>query len=451
MVGDVVAGLTIHTNDRLNTVFAELGMPEVPEQESKRKRVELSFAQVPDEDLSLVATRLLATSQGDPRQRFRIEDVLWAESSPPEIPKRVRRELARSLDLAAMTPDEPRFMAMLSRFWPLGEQSPLLEAIVFNSGPGLKHRIEQHVFRNPGDWTAEMLFENLGAFEAGDARIARFLEAMVSADVLLDESAQWILVDAINEHVRSAGIELRETGSEGGYPRFTMVSTRLAENRKPKNIIFASLTKPDIRFKNAMDNDIEIVGDPENQLVYDRETPDHGLLWRDLQAWWQHTRKISDEAEAKASLYKRLHRCLPDNSPGQRNFFGAYHHVLGNRVYDLPVLLPEVWLHWDHRTVRERGPQALLRSRMDFLLLLPQGQRIVVEVDGSQHYTRDRGQLPDSGKYAEMMAADRDLKLRGYEVFRFGHDELEEARDAHALLEQFVPALFQRFDPAAGS
>ncbi len=143
----------------------------------------------------------------------------------------------------------------------------------------------------------------LGAFEAGDARFARFLEATVSADVLLDEGAQRLLVDTINEHVRSAGIELRETGTEGGYPRFTMVSTGLAENRKPKNIIFASLTKPDIRFESAMDNDIEIVGDPENQLVYDRAIPDHGLRRRDLQSWWQDTREIADEAEAKATLY----------------------------------------------------------------------------------------------------------------------------------------------------
>ncbi|MFB7225150.1 hypothetical protein [Streptomyces sp. NPDC056227] len=31
---------------------------------------------------------------------------------------------------------------------------------------------------------------------------------------------------------------------------------------------------------------------------------------------------------------------------------------------DHPALLPEVWLHWDPKTVEERGPEALLRSRM---------------------------------------------------------------------------------------
>ncbi|MFJ2574725.1 DUF559 domain-containing protein [Streptomyces halstedii] len=83
---------------------------------------------------------------------------------------------------------------------------------------------------------------------------------------------------------------------------------------------------------------------------------------------------------------------------------------------------------------------------MDFLLLLPHGQRVVLEVDGSQHYTRDHGQVPDSCKYAELVAGDRELKLRGYEVFRFGHDELRDAERARLLLQEFLPALFQRLE-----
>ncbi|MDO0911057.1 hypothetical protein QQM39_09390 [Streptomyces sp. DT2A-34] len=82
---------------------------------------------------------------------------------------------------------------------------------------------------------------------------------------------------------------------------------------------------------------------------------------------------------------------------------------------------------------------------MDFLLLLPHGQRIVLEVDGSQHYTRDHGRTPDTAKYAEMMAGDRDLKLRGYEVYRFGHDELRDEASALNLLGRFLPELFQRY------
>ena len=109
---------------------------------------------------------------------------------------------------------------------------------------------------------------------------------------------------------------------------------------------------------------------------------------------------------------------------------------------DLPALLPEVWLHWDPKTVRERGPQALLTSRMDFLLLLPHGQRVVLEVDGSQHFSTNG--RPDGTKYADNLRGDRDLKLRGYEVFRFGATELLDRERGRTLLQQFFGDLFRR-------
>lgn len=224
----------------------------------------------------------------------------------------------------------------------------------------LRDRIERYVFRNPGDWSMENHFENLGAFEAGDARFARFLEGLVSADVLLDEHLQEKTVTTVNGHLRAAGIELRVTGNDGGYPLFTVVSTRLHGNRRPKNIIFASLGKPEIRFRSSVDNDIEIVGGrPDATLVYDREIPSAGLRWRDLHSWWQGTHKISSETDARTDLYQRLLRSLPDDSSGQRNFFAAYQTARPPSA-DGPALLPEVWLHWDHKTVQERGPEALL-------------------------------------------------------------------------------------------
>ncbi|MCX4784341.1 hypothetical protein [Streptomyces sp. NBC_01264] len=106
---------------------------------------------------------------------------------------------------------------------------------------------------------------------------------------------------------------------------------------------------------------------------------------------------------------------------------------------DVPALLPEIWLHWDPKTLRQRGAPAMPNLRMDFLMLLPGTRRVVLEVDGMQHYTRNEGTEPDSAKYAATMAADRDLKLHGYEVFRFGHDELRD-RD-RPLLARFFNTL----------
>ncbi|MFJ9871192.1 hypothetical protein [Streptomyces sp. NPDC101165] len=453
LVGEVVAGLGSLTHRELNPVFEHLGMPQVPDDAgSKRERIELSVSQVPDGELPQVTRRILEQSHVhvSPSRRYQLEDLLWEEDAPPEIPKKARRELARALDLSELAQHHDSFLRLLERFWIAedpGFSFEEVEDLLLNGmrPVTLKDLIERHVFRNPGDWSTEDLFDNLGVFEAGDARLARFLEGLVSADVLLDEYLQEKTANTINAHLRPGGVELSVTGNDGGYPVFTVVSTRLHGNRRPKNIIFASLTKPDIRFRSSVDNDIEIVGrNPDDTLVYDREVPVEGLRWRDLHAWWQDAREISREAEARGDLYQRLLNSLPDNSEGQRNLFIAYHQILGPSPED-PALLPEVWLHWDHRTVQERGPEALLRSRMDFLLLLPHGQRVVVEVDGSQHYTRDRGRTPDTGKYADMVAADRDLKLRGYEVFRFGHDELRPFDNAQALLRQFLPDLFHRF------
>ncbi|MFI1727548.1 hypothetical protein [Streptomyces sp. NPDC020489] len=457
LLDTAVAPLSDLTHTVLSQAFERLGMPVIPQSAgSKSTRVELSLQQVPDTELPRLTQRVLQQQDFPfpvrPPLRHQLEDLLWAQSTPPGIPKKARRELARALSLPELTQNHDRFLDLLDRLWviegPDLSFSELSALLVNGTRPvTLKDLIEKHVFRNrdDGDWSTEQLFESLGAFEAGDARFARFLEGLVSADVLLDEHLQQKTASTINDHLRPHGIELRQTGTDGGYPLFTLVSIRLHNNRKPKNIIFASLGKPDIRFRSSVDNDIEIVGGrPGATLVYDREIPAEGLRWRDLHRWWQDTHKFNSENDASEDLYQRLLKSLPDNSPGQKNLFTAYRTARPFCADDL-ALLPEVWLHWDPQTVKQRGPEALLRSRMDFLLLLPFGQRVVLEVDGVQHYTRDHGRTPDTAKYADMVAADRDLKLRGYEVLRFGHDELKQPEDAKKLLLQFIPDLFSRF------
>ena len=381
-----------------------------------------------------------------PAARFAIEDVLWAHRGDPEIPQRTKREIARELDLDAVTRNADRFMALLDRLWvPDSPLDPWTDG-----SSSLRGQVHRHVLRNPGDWSAEDLFEELGAFEAGDARFGKFLEGLASADVVPDEPTQRRVVAVVNQHLRAVGAELRETGTDGGYPVFSVVSTRTAQTRRPKNLIFASLVKPDIRFTDAVDNDIEIAGNADKVLVYDRPIGADGLRWRDLQAWWKDMQQISDDENAKKSLYQRLLHCLPASSPPQRNLFELYHEIHAPAVPSLPALLPEVWLHWDPKTARQRGRDALLRFRMDFLILPPHGQRIVLEVDGSQHFTGPDGR-PDAARYAAGVRGDRDLKLAGYEVFRFGATELQDREQARALLRRFFADLFQRYGVTSGT
>ncbi|HZF10526.1 MAG TPA: hypothetical protein VFE33_17200 [Thermoanaerobaculia bacterium] len=141
--------------------------------------------------------------------------------------------------------------------------------------------MDRHVHRNPGDWSAEDLFDRLGAFSASDRRFALFLEGLASSEVRPDEAAQRRFVQVVNGPLRECGVELRETDSEGGYPVFTIVSTGGAPLGRPKNLIFASSVKPDLRFRDAVNNDIEIVGDSARGMVkkfFDALFKRHGVL-----------------------------------------------------------------------------------------------------------------------------------------------------------------------------
>ncbi|WND15867.1 hypothetical protein [Streptomyces violaceus] len=188
--------------------------------------------------------------------------------------------------------------------------------------------------------------------------------------------------------------------------------------------------------RDAVNNDVEIVRYADTCLVFTDPLPPHGLTWRQMVAWWTNNHQPdADEKSAADALYRRLYRSL-DSPPEQLLMitYCARHAEEGG--FDLPALIPQVYLHYDPYT-RRSGKQsgALYRQRMDFLLLAPDRSRIVIEVDGVQHYGRPN--LPDEqGRvhtavpqlYAEMVAEDRRLRLAGYEIYRFGGWELTARR-----------------------
>lgn len=441
-----ITQLASSTHKELDQHFRRLGLVEPPgDGRSRAERVTAVLEALGDHDLEAVAKALLSSDLVGAADRNALEDALWAAQKFPPIQKRTRREIAADLDLDTLTVDEERFTRMLDRLWILGND-PFLG--IFGATPAfgeplLRQQIQRHVFRNPGDWTAEKLFDELGAFDASDRRFGLFLEALVSHEVLVHEPNQRAALATINPHLNKIQLELRETGSDGGYPIFHLCRAGNAPTRRPKNLIFASSKKPDLRLSDALDNDIEILDSEADVLVYDEPIRDRGIRWRDLQTWWSRTHPDQSDTEAKKALYARLLGCLPDNSPPQQHLFRAYHHIFQASIPDLPALLPEVWLHWDHKTVAQRGAAALLNFRMDFLLLLP-GHRIVLEVDGKQHYTDTRGHASPA-RYADNVRADRDMKLCGYDVFRFGGHELRTEEHSLPILTEFFHTLYDRY------
>lgn len=430
------------THEDLPDICEEFGLPPPPADGTKLERIAHSFDALPDATLSKLAERLLVRFPPSPQERNEIQDILWSSVAAPEIPKRSRREVARVLSIEDICVDREKFNFLLDSLWVLETHATTVEELLSLSSHSLRSAIEKHVYRNPEDWSVEDLFDKLSALNASNRRFVLFLEGLASADVLLDEPAQRNFVGLVNGPLRACGVELRETGMDGGYPVFQVQSISLTKGR-PKNLIFASRLKPDLRFRDAVNNDIEIVTNADKVLVYDRPIPPEGLRWSDLQSWWSETRRIPNDDNAKKTLYARLRESLPNNSPPQALFFNAFYSGFGTAVPNLPALLPEVWLHWDPKTARERGVDALTRFRMDFLLLLSSAVRVVIEVDGMHHYAQPQGRA-DGYRYAAMVAADRELKLAGYEVYRFGTEELNR-NGSKQTVQRFFAALFNRY------
>lgn len=176
------------------------------------------------------------------------------------------------------------------------------------------------------------------------------------------------------------------------------------------------------------------------------------LLWKDLRGWWQETHGIEDAATAKDQLYLRLLQSVrATNSPGEFAVFRGYYERYGASLGEkLPALLPQVYLHYDPYTRRERGDeQFLVRQRMDFLLMLDYGIRVVIEVDGRRHYAAPtaggQGYAADPSRYAEMVAEDRRLRLAGYEVYRFGAAEFADVDFYRSMIEPNAQAILAAF------
>ena len=150
----------------------------------------------------------------------------------------------------------------------------------------------------------EVLFDRLGVFDLANHRFQLLLEGMVSADVQVDADAQERVVEVCNGVLRAGGAELRQVDVAHGYPVYTLTALRTAQGR-PKTLIFASQEKPDLRMRDVLNNDVEILSDPLKVLVYDRPVVD-GLRWRELQSWWADREGMADGGEAKDSLYRRL-------------------------------------------------------------------------------------------------------------------------------------------------
>ena len=213
-----------------------------------------------------------------------------------------------------------------------------------------------------------------------------------------------------------------------------------------RNLVFGATYKPEIVLRDVASGTIEITKNKEHCLLYDRPVGAPGLTWGELVDWWKH--QDGNYALSAQELHARLHKRLAIslNSPEELLLNSYWQFCVNQGFAGLPALLPQVYLHHDPLTRRQREQrmegQVLERQRMDFLVLAPGGRRYVLEVDGKHHYSRDDGMAaPDL--YANMVREDRRIRLQGYEMYRFGGAEFSDKQAAEATLNEFFAELLE--------
>lgn len=334
--------------------------------------------------------------------------------------------------------------------------SPDLEKLSVYSdrfGATLRDDIQKHYVDN-NDLSNFQLLELCGALTCSQQRFFDMVEKVVDP-VCRRGHDQEHLVHALNKLLTADGFALSVIGAVSRHPQFGVRRVAAGVAGTPKNLIFAAINcKPDLYFTDAINNDVAVANDSD-ALIYDRVLSDGGLFWSSLSDWWRERGRHADLVAASKSLFRRLRAAVrATNSAGEVAIFEAYYaHFARSMSEKLPALIPQVYLHYDPRSAAQRGDQRVLpRQRMDFLLLLSHGVRVVVEVDGKHHFAN--GDTASPSRYAEMAIEDRRLRLQGYEVYRFGAAEFADVQrvddryvvgpDSRRLVVAFFEKLFAR-------
>lgn len=271
-----------------------------------------------------------------------------------------------------------------------------------------------------------------------DKNFISFIEEFLHPDSYCKEEAK-SLVEKLDKHLLKDGFRLTVEIDKYGRSIYRC-ATDDGVSGKVKNVIFAANgPKPEIVLPDALNNNISIVKNSEYCLVYDKPITVNGLKWIDLVKWWSEKNEIERNAECAKELLVRLRASI--SSPPESIFFDTYYREYTRLKNKMPALLPQVYLHYDPFSIKRHGFKYLLRQRMDFLLLLNNNKRIVIEIDGVQHYAES--DKPSPKLYSSMVSADRELKLLGYEVYRFGGFELNQ-QNATDTIKSFFDTLFEK-------
>lgn len=303
-------------------------------------------------------------------------------------------------------------------------------------------KVDESYIQSLADSTEE-LFSYLKVYSCSTLTLRRFLKSLVNSRSR-DESENRILAAKVNGVLEKDGLQLVSNSSQN-HQHFVFQEKEYKQSQAPEYLIFGAIgTKPNIGISDALDGTISIISDDGDPLTYDRKIIDH-LNWSDMENWWDEI-----NIDPNLTLRKRLIDCL--DSPPEQLFFKSYFSLFQAKLGEkLPALIPQVYIAYDPMRAKDlEGGKTRIRQRIDFLMLLPNDKRVIIEIDGRQHYAKEDGRA-DTKRYAEMVRVDRDLRLRGYEVYRFGgaefyNDQNTPEENAVSVVKDFFTGLFKQHE-----
>ncbi|WP_412026729.1 hypothetical protein [Deinococcus yunweiensis] len=202
-------------------------------------------------------------------------------------------------------------------------------------------------------------------------------------------------------------------------------------------LFFAGHGKPDVIFTDFTRGKYT-VRDAKGCLVVSLPD-DQTVTWQ--QVWDQQKRRFTSHN----GLYEYLINAIPEKSPQAREMFEIYCYstlLLGKMT--TPAILPELNLHYDTLTLKQRGGlKALESQRCDFYMRVG-SKEILLEVDGIGHYVVANGVDKREG-YGEQCRWDRERTLLGYEIYRFGTAEFD-GRDKEDRIKGFFNLLAEKYN-----
>jgi len=77
-----------------------------------------------------------------------------------------------------------------------------------------------------------------------------------------------------------------------------------------------------------------------------------------------------------------------DSDP-EKYMLEAYYKLTTTIGNHIPALISQVYLYYDPLTLKKRGWKVFEHQKMDFMMLFSKATRVVIEIDGKQHYAKD--------------------------------------------------------------